>query len=374
MKRAYRVVIVQEHVPHYRVRFYDELRKMLADQGIELDLYYSPQNSIAAIPGKVAWAQAVPCYKFWKIAWQPVFKKACRADLVILPQESKYLLNYLILIYAVFSKLRVALWGHGKDFQAQRKNGQSEKIKRWLSLRADWWFAYTERSREVLDNMGFDSGRITTVQNSIDIERIQRCKEQVTDEDLDRLKNELGINSEHVAIFTGRFFPIKRTAFFLQACELIREKIPDFHIILIGKGPEQYLVDEACTRHSWIHAVGVKNDEEKVPYWMVSKLLLMPGALGLVVLDSFVFGVPMVTTSVGGHGPEIAYLDNGRNGVVTEDDPDDVRAYADKVVDLMSSKSQLTEMSRQCLQDAELYSIEEMVDRFVDGVESVVKI
>tara|TARA_B110000908_G_C10258981_1_gene457697 strand:- start:2150 stop:3274 length:1125 start_codon:yes stop_codon:yes gene_type:complete len=374
MEERKKVVIVQEHIPHYRVKFYNLLREQLDARGVDLDLYYSPLNSIAAIPGGVPWAKTVKTRKLWKFVWQPVFRAVRRADVVILAQESKYVLNYLLFAYAAVSKLKLALWGHGRNFQSADVSSLRERLKCYFSRRVDWWFAYTERSKNVIEDMGFDGQRITTVKNSIDTKSIQQFKNQTKEDDLDRVKVELGIDSENVAIFVGRFLPMKRTEFLIRACELVRERVPDFHVILIGKGPEQNLVKKAELKHAWIHPVGVKDDREKVPYWMISKLLLMPGALGLVVLDSFVFGVPMVTTSVGGHGPEITYLDNGRNGVVTEDDPDDVRAYADKVVDLMSSKSQLTEMSRQCLQDAELYSIEEMVDRFVDGVESVVKI
>ena len=41
------------------------------------------------------------------------------------------------------------------------------------------------------------------------------------------------------------------------------------------------------------------------PYLYVSKLLLMPGLVGLSVMDSFVGTCPLVTTDVAVHSPEI---------------------------------------------------------------------
>ncbi len=48
-----------------------------------------------------------------------------------------------------------------------------------------------------------------------------------------------------------------------------------------------------------------------------------PGAVGLAILDAFAAGLPMVTTHCRGHGPEIAYLRQNENGLMTEDTLDD---------------------------------------------------
>src|SRR5581483_4554940 len=69
-----------------------------------------------------------------------------------------------------------------------------------------------------------------------------------------------------------------------------------------------------------------------------SSLLLNPGALGLVMLDSFVFGTPLVTCDITSHGPELAYLQPGRDGVLTANDE---AACADKVVRLLRDPAAL---------------------------------
>ena len=46
-------------------------------------------------------------------------------------------------------------------------------------------------------------------------------------------------------------------------------------------------------------------------YWHA----LLPGAVGLGVLDSFAFDVPLVTVDLPYHGPEIDYVRDGENGV-----------------------------------------------------------
>ena len=369
-----KVVIVQYQLPHYRVVFFECLREELSRVGVELTLYYSAENSIAAIPGSISWAHPVKAHLIWKLVWIPVFFRVVGADAVIMGSESKHVLNYQLYALSACSKLKVGLWGHGKNFQAANQDVIGERIKRHFSKRVDWWFAYNNYSAEIIHSLGFDESRITSVQNSIDTRGISKARAAIEEKDLRRLKEELGIDSDNVAVFTGRFFRVKRTEFLMKACEAIRQRIPDFHMILIGSGPEQHFVDEATAKHRWIHAVGVKNDVEKAPYWMISKLLLMPGALGLVVLDTFVFGTPMVTTRVTGHGPEVSYLESGRNGLIVDSDPEDVVGYADEVARLMLSADRLQVMRENCFKDASRYSVENMASRFAKGVAEMLDI
>jgi hypothetical protein len=45
-----------------------------------------------------------------------------------------------------------------------------------------------------------------------------------------------------------------------------------------------------------------------VPYFILSKLVLMPGLVGLAVLDASALEVPLVTTAVPYHTPELTTL------------------------------------------------------------------
>jgi len=170
-------------------------------------------------------------------------------------------------------------------------------------------------------------------------------------------------------VYTGRFFERKRIRFLMEACHEIRRSVPDFHMIWIGNGPLEDFVKEQSEMHTWIHFVGVKDDTEKVPYWVISKLLLMPGAVGLVVLDAFALGVPMVTTDIPNHGPEIDYLKDGENGVIVSPG-DSLSAYAEAVVDLLTDETRYIRMRSMALAECEHYSAEKMAANFAEGIEA----
>lgn len=68
----------------------------------------------------------------------------------------------------------------------------------------------------------------------------------------------------------------------------------------------------------------------------MSKLLLMPGLVGLSVPDSFVLQTPAITTDYPFHSPEIEYLENGISGIISQNN---LQSYARAVIDLLQNDS-----------------------------------
>ena len=167
--------------------------------------------------------------------------------------------------------------------------------------------------------------------------------------------------------FVGGMYEDKRLPFLITACEVIRQELPDFEMIFVGDGPESAVVAKAADRHSWIHYVGARFDGELVPYMLLAKLALMPGLVGLGVLDSFALRMPLVTTDVPYHSPEIGYLQNGVNWLVISGrcDPSD---YAAAVVATLRDTDLRERLRRGCEQSSALYTVEAMADNFADGV------
>lgn len=361
------VLIIQEHLPAFRVPFYETLRADLAGRGIELNLVFAPNQRNTFLQQPLEWAIAVPIRWCGPVAWQPVLGLARKADLVIVQQETKYLVNPVLQILAALGGPPVAYWGHGKNFQAAGTGDLAGKVKSLLATKVHWWFAYNDLSAEIVRDIGFPAERITSVGNTIDTRNLIQLRKSITGNDLRKVRAELKTTSSHIAVYTGGLYATKRIGFLLRSAITIRESLPDFELIVIGTGPELQQVAEASQKHPWIHVIGSKNDEEKVPYWAMASVLLMPGGVGLVILDSFALGVPMITTDTHLHGPEIDYLRNGHNGlmVLCGDSAD---AYAKEAVSLLRDPERLNHLRHGALESAVHYDIETMVKNFSEGI------
>ncbi len=360
--------ILQEHLPEYRVPFFEQLRHDLDSQGLDLLVTHAPTTSASLIPGRLPWAHPVPFQRCGPFVWQRVLSRAREASLIITPQESKYVFVPWLLFLRRWGGWKFAFWGHGKNFQARNPASLSERWKRFLSRRADWWFAYNDLSARVVRDLGFPVGRITTVMNSVDTATLTRLRAAVTPSQVQALKQAKGVFSENVVIYTGGLYPGKRIPFLLKSCRLARATVPDLTLLVIGLGPEAADVKKASKNEPWIHYLGPMSDVEKAPFWAMSKLLLMPGGVGVVAVDSFALEVPMVTSACPHlHGPEIDYLKDGHNARIVADwkNPD---AFAQAVVTLLQDQAARGLLVQGCRRSAAGFSIENMSRRFCDGV------
>jgi glycosyltransferase involved in cell wall biosynthesis len=363
----HRVLILQEHLPHYRVPFFEKLRSTLNDLGISLQLVYSEAGVSRLLPGKLPWARPVATIRCGGLVYQHVVAFVAKADLVIVPQEVKYVSLAYLFARRNTGSIKLAFWGHGRNMQARNRNSWPEKIKRFVSKRVDWWFAYNAASAAIVKELGFPEERITLVNNSIDTNALIAAHKALSPEAIESAKASLGIDSSNVAIYTGGLYEAKRIPFLLEAAAKIRARLPDFHLIIIGGGPHAKMVQKAADSSTWIHFLGPKNDLEKIPYWAISKVSLMPGLVGLGVLDSFALGVPLITTAYPYHSPEIQYLTDGLNGMIVRD-WESVDAYADTVVTLLTHDDLRESMAGEGRKAADLYTIENMADNFANGI------
>lgn len=368
------VVILQRVLPHYRIPFFVMLHEKLRVHGIELRLLYGQEQ-----PGTVP--RTVPLDEPWVesivnrylpltghgLVWQSCLGRLQGVDLIIVEQANALVLNYLLIAGQVMSGYRLAYWGHGRNFQSRSNMSLSGSLKKWLMTQVDWWFAYTETSAQIVREAGFSPEKITVVQNSIDTKQLRADISGVTDVDLTSLRASLGLPKDHVGLYCGGMYAEKQLDFLLDAAHAIREKISDFTIVLIGNGPEQGKIEKAAREHPWIHYVGQKFGRERAVYFKASQALLIPGAVGLAIVDSFVAETPLFTTNVPSHGPEIAYLRNRENGVMTVSS---VNEYADSVADFLESGEVQSRLRKGCAQSAQLYSIGNMVSNFSTGIQS----
>jgi glycosyltransferase involved in cell wall biosynthesis len=240
-----------------------------------------------------------------------------------------------------------------------------EKLKRSMVNLPDWWFAYTDFTRDILLKEGYSNEHITLVQNAVDTTGLHDHLASITLEDQQELRSQLGIDGGSVGIYCGSLYDLKRIDFLIQASVKIRSKVEGFHLIILGDGVDRSIAEKAAKKHAWIHFVGAKYAREQALYMSLGDVALMPGLVGLGIVDSFLFGMPLFTTDCGVHSPEVAYLRQGRNGFMTENSLD---AYTNQVVEVLCDPDKLRELSNSCERDSHQYTIENMAHNFAEGI------
>ena len=372
-----KVAVLQHRLLHYRLGLFEQLREACAQRSIEFSLVHgqaSRRESIKKDEGSLPWAQKVHNLFFEAgardLVWQPFPSSVKDADLVVVMQESRILSNYPLLLSRLWSKRKVAFWGHGKNFQSDAPAGWRERWKNFLLCRVDWWFAYTEMTVDILNNAGYPLSRITCLDNAIDTRGFKEDLGSWSAEEISAEKARLNIHDDApLGIFCGSLYPDKRLDLLISAADMIRQKVGNFTLIVIGDGPSMPQMKDAVANRPWMHLLGVKKGREKALYFRMGDVMLNPGLVGLHIVDAFCSGLPMITTTNARHSPEVAYLRNGINGMATDDTPE---AYSEAVLALVTNPVLLATMKQAALADSERYTLENMVRHFADGIEAAI--
>ena len=368
-----KVIIVQRRLTHYRVAFFNLLKKDLKARGIDLQLLIgegTEDERNKKDSGEIPWSVKIPTRYFLKnsVCWQPVHKYVNGVDLVIITQENALLANHLMIFGP--RKYRLAFWGHGANLQSQISNGPKERYKRWTTKMVDWWFAYTQLSADIVLATGFPAFRLTVVNNSIDTSEFRRQHKSVTKDEIQALKSLMGFSEGPLGVYIGSLYADKRLKFLFSAAESIRKSIGTFNLLVIGDGPQRHLAQSFCESHSWAYWAGTQHGSQKAVHIASADIILSPGAVGLGILDSFVSQLPLLTTDCKTHGPEIAYLENEYNGIMTSNNLDD---YVNAAVSLLKNPDRLSSLQNGCANSAKLFSLETMVNNFANGISGALK-
>jgi glycosyltransferase involved in cell wall biosynthesis len=379
------VTIVYRFLPRWRADFFGLLREYLATRAISLRLIYGHSSGHQVTHRRLKWGDEVDLpwgapveNKLWSagpydFVWQTIAQELLHSDLVILMQENSILSNHWIRWHTRRRGGKIALWGHGVNLQA-RRNGLDrfgDLFKKAYSLNVDWWFAYTHSVARAMVRLGFPEDRITPVENAIDTYSLSAERSKQSPESLQRLKTALSLGRGPVGIYCGGLYKDKRIEFLLRSAALIRKQIPTFELIIIGDGPDAGVIRAFSETQKWVHYVGPQYGLNRVPYFCLADICLMPGLVGLGILDSFALEVPMITTAFPYHSPEIEYLENGRNGMMTADN---LQEFTCGALEVLQGASFREALRTGCRKSASHYTLENMANRFAAGVESAVAV
>ena len=364
------VAFIQRRVPHYREEFFAGLHERLRERGVALDVYVAgPQTrGLPSAPDRPEWLSVAGGRRLAvggrELIWQDVVRATAGHDLVITELAARITSNLALVARGRLGGPRVAAFGHGRNFASTRVPGRRSAFAR-LARSVDWWFAYNDLSKAAVTSLGYPAARVTAINNTIDTEKLRAAVAACRSAGIADLRRDLGITGAPVAIFCGSLHPRKRLDFVFEAVVRLRRSFPQLNLLIVGDGPCEADAHAFAGAHEWVHYPGRVVGPERGRYLAAADVLLMPGLVGLVIIDSFAARVPLVTTDWPFHSPEIDYLRHAENGWCA---PDSIDAYVDAVALLLRDDDLRERLRRGCAEAAERYPLDGMVTRFADGI------
>ncbi|VXC55308.1 glycosyltransferase family 4 protein [Arthrobacter sp. 8AJ] len=369
-----RVVILQEYVPQYRLPFFLRLIELGKQNGIDIRVAAGRANqkqSQRRDGVSADFITPVAQYELQVANTRMVFRRIrsviTAADLIIMEQARRNLDAYFLLLWP-FQKRKIALWGHGRDY-VENASWVKRRFLSRLTRAAAWFFAYTSGSRDSVVAQGYPFDRITVVQNSIDTVDLQNDIENITAAEVAVFRTEHNL-TKSTAIFVGGLDDSKRLPFLFAACRQAYRLNDEFRLLVAGTGPLGEWVQRCAQNEPWLRYAGPLFGKDKALALASADIICMPGRVGLVAVDSFAAGRPIVTTSWAYHGPEFEYLSHGATCFVSADDE---LPYAEALIHLLTDKPKLRRMQDACRAERGRFTIEAMASRFFEGIQRAIQ-
>lgn len=292
-----KVIIVQSSLPEYRLPLFELLSK---SDGIDLEIAYSSSIDKNSVEFNNIFLKAISFYKFkYQLGVNRLGKNA---DVLVLMFDIHWLSSLLM---TVLYRNKVLLWGHG---YGKSKLGN---IIRTLLVKASCALIVYEDNEiaSFVDN-GINEEKLFYSGNTVLIQNYGR-------EDVKKTQ----------FLYVGRLQERKKIDNLLLAfCKIKNDLSEDVGITILGDGDIRdnlvKLADKLGIgdRVTFLPAVYDEVSLKKV--FSNALAYVSPGHVGLGVLHSFAYGVPVITQTSYEHAPEVNNIKHGINGLIVENSLD----------------------------------------------------
>lgn len=361
------VILIQNRLPRYREDFFCKLFESGKKNNINYELYLnirrdqSRKDESTLNNSNIKYFSNIEFTLFGRtFGLRKINLDIIKCDLVICEFGLKNILTILLL--KILRIKPTAFWGHGEHYG--KKYTKIEKMFRdRVSKIFSYYFVYTKNGKIHLETIGFKSKNVFLLNNTINERSLINARENTSATEIREFQNRYNINDAKICVFIGSLDTSKRLEFLIEAIKIVKIQNPEFKLLIFGEGIERHYL-EKVQNDSFI-LLGRSDLKSLGVVANIAKFILMPGLVGLVAVDSFALQLPIITTQWEYHSPEFEYLENGKDCLIVKDD---ILTYASTISHALNNRQLIEGLKRGCREKAEVYSLENMVDQFHNGV------
>jgi N-acetyl-alpha-D-glucosaminyl L-malate synthase BshA len=157
------------------------------------------------------------------------------------------------------------------------------------------------------------------------------------------LRKNFADKDEYILTHISNFRPLKRVTDLVPILKNVSQRLK-VKLLMVGDGPDRYITEEQCRRENICRQVIFLGKQENIQDILaISDVVVIPSAsesFGLVALEALAYGVPCVSTNVGGL-PEVNR--HGETGFLVN--VGDLQAFSEAIVTILSDRALAQKMS-----------------------------
>lgn len=347
------VVVLQEQVPPYRVPLFRFLTEELGRRDLDLLVLSSSALPKAAELGFPH--LRIKASRYGLYAVDAIYRE--RPAVLVLPHSARFAPVAAATRLMQSHGRKQVFWGMGlaRRFRAAAERDRrpgAEAVRRLMLATCDHYLSYTEMSTATLLNRGYDAARVTTLDNAVEA----------------LVSPEQAMSAQRVPLqilFVASLLEDKEPLAAVAIVERLRLIAPGATLHIVGDGPLRPQCEQAANEREWVHYHGYQRGQGLRELALASDIAIIPGRIGLAVLEMASAGLPMATFAASRHSPEIVYLKDGITGLFLTDD---INVAAKELGTLLTDRPALERMRAEAVNTARKYTIQRMAANFAGGV------
>ena len=310
-----RIVVLTKSCPKYREAFFDNMKRMYADSGLTI------MGEIKNGECLTFATRDLKSYSFLKgkmeihvLPWRELIE----CDVLIVNANPRLVMYIAISLVRRLLNKEVIIWGHYKTANSKEITRQA-RLLIWGIFKK--FLVYTEKEVfEMRQRRLFKNKEIVSINNGLDQSSLDEYKVKYTSEQILDWQIKQNIRDKRVLLSCSRILQKNRFDIVPEAIFRVIKYYPDILWVVIGCGKERENIEQDVSKfgiQQHVRWVGEEFDESILALWFLSsEYMLHPAGLGLSVLHSFGYSLPIITTSdFAKQMPEAALVKNGENGV-----------------------------------------------------------
>ncbi len=350
-----KLIILQTVLPDYRKKFFSFIKEEL---GKDFDIYggdFYFEESIQSDKSILFTKKVRNFYLFGRRAlfqtgmWNIILQN----NILVLEMNPRIISNWLILLIRKMINRKTILWGHA--WSRSGAHSKKDKLRNSMRILGDTIIVYTETQKKELE-LKMPNKSILAAPNAIFYKNemnISRSKKLITN-----------------IIYVGRLTIEKKVLILVEAFHQAIEKLPkNASLLIIGAGEEEDKIKIYIINHnlsSRIKLLGHIGSYDKLnELYSTSITSVSPGYIGLSVIQSFGFGVPMIVSRIEQHSPEIEAVIENENAMFFKTDK--IESLSQVIVNFYEQKEYWIDKRLSiCNFCRENYSVEAMAKSFIN--------
>jgi len=165
----------------------------------------------------------------------------------------------------------------------------------------------------LLEDVGVVPEKVVTIRNGIDLDQFRPASPAARE----RRRREFSCHEKKVVGVIARLADVKGHCFLIDAIDMIRERIPDVLLMIVGTGKEEQRLKEQVRQgglDGYVRFFPVTNPSAKFLEALdCSVLPSLDEGLGMSIMEAQAMGLPVVASRVGGI---LSLIEDGRTGLL----------------------------------------------------------